>query len=75
MTPDEQEVLIEACVGAHRARDAEGRLVAPPPWWDLPPELLLEVHGRQVESRELERLIDPGGQSATVKAVLARIRG
>jgi len=75
MTPDEQEVLIEACVSAYRARDAEGQLVAPPEWWDLSPELLLEVHRRQVESRELERLIDPEGQSATVTAVMARIMG
>ena len=75
MTPDEQEVLIEACVSAYRARDAEGQLVAPPEWWDLSPELLLEVHRRQVESRDLERLIAPGGQSATVVAVMARIIG
>jgi len=63
VTPEEREVLIEASVGAYRARDVEG----------LPVELLEEVHRRQVESRELERLIDPAGDSATVKAVMARI--
>ena len=75
MTQDEQEALIEACVGAHRTRDMEGRLVAPPAWWDLPPDLLDEVHRRQIESRALERLVDPDRQSATVKAVMARIIG
>jgi hypothetical protein len=73
VTPEEQEALIEASVGAYRARDVEGRPVAPPEWWDLPVELLEEVHRRQLESRELERLIDPAGESATVKAVMARI--
>src|SRR5262245_26350624 len=50
MTPREQEALIEAAVGAYRALDAGGRLVPPPDWWDLAPELLDEVHRRQTEA-------------------------
>jgi len=75
MTAREREALIEGSVSAYRERDAEGRPVAPPDWWDLPPKLLEEVHRRQLEARDLERLIDPRGESATVKAVLARILG
>jgi hypothetical protein len=73
VTPRDNEALIEACVTAYRARNAEGGIVAPPDWWDLPPESLDEVHRRQIEARELERMIDPRGESATVKAVRARI--
>jgi len=75
VTPREREMLIEASVGAHRERDRDGRPVAPPEWWDLSPDMLEELHRRQLQARELERLIDPGGESSTAKAVMARILG
>ncbi len=73
MSEREQDALIEAGVGAYRERDLEGRLVPPAPWWDLSPEELDELFRRQVITRELERALDPAGQSATVKAVLGRL--
>ena len=75
MNGRERDVLIEAGVSAHRLRDAEGRLLPPPEWWDLAPDALDELYRRQVLARELERLIDPLGESATVKAVRARLEG
>jgi hypothetical protein len=69
----ERDALIEAGVGAYRQRDADGRLEPPPEWWDLAPDALDELYRRQLLARELERLIDPLGESATIKAVLSRI--
>lgn len=65
--------LIEASVTAYRERDLEGRLAPPAEWWDLAPKALDELFQRQLLTREIERVLDPQGQSATVKAVLARI--
>ena len=45
----------------------------PPAWWDLPPEALDQLFAEQALARELERAVDPEGESGTVKAVLARI--
>ncbi len=73
MSGRELDVLIEAGVTAHRERDLEGRLVPPAAWWDLSPEDLDELFRRQVLTRELERALDPSGQSAAVKAVLGRL--
>ena len=67
--------LIEAAVTPHRERDSEGRIVPPPAWWDLPPEALDELFAEQALAREIERAVDPEGESGTVKAVLARIGG
>ena len=67
--------LIESGVSVHRELDAEGRPAPPATWWDLPPAALDELYERQLLTRELERLIDPQGQSATAKAVLARVAG
>lgn len=74
MSDEPREELMEAVVSAHRQRDAEGRPIPPPEWWDLPPEALDEAHQRQMESRRLERAADPQGRSSTVKAVLERTR-
>jgi hypothetical protein len=73
MIKRERNVLIEASVTAHRERDLEGRLKPPAEWWDLAPEALDELFQRQLVTREIERVMDPQGQTATVKAVLARI--
>ena len=75
MNARERELLIEACAGAYRPVDAAGNLQPPAAWWDLAPEALDEVFRRQLQARELERWIDPAGESATVKAVRARIGG
>ena len=75
MNGRERDALIEASVTAHRRRDAEGRVLPPPEWWDLSVDALDELYRRQLLTRHLERLIDPRAESATVKAVLARIAG
>ena len=75
MSEREADALIESSVTAHRERDADGRLRPPPEWWDLAPDALDELYRRQLLSRRIERLINPLGQSATVKAVRARLLG
>ena len=75
MSEREMDDLVEASVTAYRGRDLEGRLAPPAEWWDLAPEALDELFQRQLLTREIERVLDPQGQSATVKAVLARIEG
>jgi hypothetical protein len=74
MDVPEFDPRIEACVTAHRIRDAEGRPEPPPEWWDLPAESLDRVYRHQLQARELERRLDPEGLSTTVRAVLARMR-
>jgi hypothetical protein len=75
MSPRETEdVLVEAALTAYRERDAEGLPLVPPEWWDLSPEGRENVYRRQLEARRVESLLDERGWSATVKAVLARIR-
>ena len=70
-----RELLLEAAVTAFRERDTHGRTVTAPAWWDLPEDVREELFERQTLARQLEREIDPHGHSATVKAVLQRIRG
>lgn len=65
--------LIEAAVTAYRERDTEGRIVPSAAWWDLSPELAEKLFRAQVLTREIERALDPEGQTGTAKAVLARI--
>lgn len=73
MNDEALETLLEAATTAHRERDAEGRLVPPPAWYDLPADALPALHARQVFAREVERQLDPGGFSATARAVLTRL--
>ncbi len=73
MSGHENDALVESCVTAFRERDAEGRPVPPAAWWDLSPESLDELYGRQALARELERALDPDGLSGTARAVLERI--
>ena len=73
MSSAETGALIEAAVTAYRERDADGRIVPPPAWWDLAPEALDELFAQQTLAREIERAMDPKGESATVKVVMGRI--
>ena len=73
MSSDETGALIEAAVTAYRERDADGRIIPPPAWWDLAPEALDELFAEQALAREIERAMDPAGESATAKAVMGRI--
>ena len=75
MSDRDTRTLIEAAVTPHRERDAEGRIVPPAAWWDLPAEALDELFAEQVLAREIERAVDPAGDTGTAKAVLARIEG
>jgi hypothetical protein len=70
---DTRELLIESVASARRDRDASGRAVPPPAWWDLPPDERLFAFDAQVATRELERAVDPAGFSGTVLAVMERL--
>lgn len=70
---DEEAALLEATLGAHRDRDAEGLPLAPPQWWDLPAEACELAWLRQADARVVESALDERGWSGTVKAVLERI--
>ena len=74
MSDPVQDTLVEAVLTPFRSRDPEGRPVPPPAWWDLPPDVLEEVHRRAVAIRRLEQALDPQGLSGTARAVLARIQ-
>jgi len=49
--------------------------VPPAAWWDLSPEELDRLYAEQAFAREIERAVDPEGDSGTVRAVIARILG
>jgi len=70
---DELDLLVESVAGAWRDRDASGRAVPPPAFWDLAPDDRLLAFDAQVATRELERAVDPGGFSGTVRAVMDRL--
>lgn len=70
---DELDLLIEAAAGAWRERDANGRPVPPPAWWDLPPDARQLAFDAQARTRDLESALDADGFSGTVRAVLARL--
>ncbi len=72
-SPSPPEEMLEAVLTPFRERDAIGRILPSPAWWDLSPEEREILFDRQVESRRLERLLDPQGLSATGRTVLARI--
>jgi hypothetical protein len=71
----DRDTLIEAAATTYRERDAEGRIVPPPAWWDLSVEAREELFRRQTLSRMIERAADPAGRSGTVRAVLEVIGG
>ena len=70
---DERDLLIESVTSAWRHRDASGRAVPPPAWWDLSPDDRLLAFDSQVATRELERALDSDGFSGTVRAVRDRL--
>jgi len=70
---DDLDLLIESAASAMRDRDASGRVIPPPAWWDLPPDARLLAFEAQAATRELECAVDPSGFSGTVRAVLARL--
>jgi hypothetical protein len=74
MAGDPEEVLIEEAVSAYRERDGSGRIQPSPAWWDLPVNAREKLFQRQLQSRALERALSADGMSATVRAVLNRIR-
>ena len=74
MTGELNEILIEQAVSAYRERDASGRILPSPAWWDLPPDSRQELFNRQLESRIIERALTPDGMSTTVRSVLERLR-
>ena len=71
---DESHASIEAVLSAFRERSADGRILASPDWWDLPPETRQAAFEEQIAARRLERIVDARGHSGTVKAVLRRIQ-
>lgn len=74
MSPrDDEELLIEATLTAHRERDADGLPVAPAQWWDLSPEGRERALQLQLAARRMESLLDERGWSSTVKAVMERV--
>ena len=74
MTDDPNEILMEAAVSAYRDRDASGRILPSPAWWDLPPDSKLELFDRQIKSRLLERASTRDGMSTTVRSVLKSLK-
>ena len=70
----DRETLVEQTASAFRARDAEGRVEAPPAWHDLDEAGRVEAFELAAKLRRLEAALDPEGLSTTARAVLARIR-
>jgi len=75
MTDETIELLLEQAASAFRERDASGRILPSPAWWDLPPGEREDAGEHQLESRLIECALDPRGLSSTVRAVLGRIDG
>lgn len=73
MSDDPRELLIEQALSAFRERNAHGRILPSPAWWDLAAEDREAVFMRQIESRLTERALDAAGLSTTVRAVLERL--
>ena len=73
MKDDPREALFEAATGAFRERDADGRVLPSPDWWDLSPEDRERLFELQAQSRLLERVLDDEGLSSTARAVLERL--
>jgi hypothetical protein len=69
----ELELLIEAVASTWRERDAGGRAVPPPAFYDLSPDARVLAFDRQSLTRQLERALDEAGFSGTVRAVLSRL--
>jgi hypothetical protein len=73
MTDDPKDILMEAAVSAYRERDASGRILSSPAWWDLSPDSRSELFDRQIQSRLLERALARDGMSTTVRSILRKL--
>lgn len=71
----DRETLVEQAASAFRGRDPHGRVLAHPAWHDLDEAGRVEAFEVAARLRRMEAALDPEGQSATVRAVLARIGG
>ena len=74
MREDPKPRLIEEAVSAYRERNYWGRILPSPAWLDLMVEDRDELFARQLESRLIERALNPAGLSTTVQSVLARLK-
>ena len=74
MTDDPKDLLIERAASAYRERNTWGRILPAPAWWDLSPADRDALFERQLENRLLERMLSRDGLSATVRAVLDRLK-
>ncbi len=73
MTDENKDQLIEEACSAFRERNAFGRIVPAPAWFDLPPQDRETLYQYQLESRHIERSLNSNGLSSTVLAVLSRL--
>ena len=69
------EILMEAVVGAFRARSTQGDLRQHPAWFDLDAAGREEAFEVALTQRTLEAALDPQGLSTTAHSVLHQIRG
>ena len=74
MTDDSRDLLIEKASSAFRERNAAGRILPSPSWYDLAPADRESLFDLQLESRLIEHALDAKGLSTTVQAVLSRLR-
>ena len=69
-----RDLLIEKASSAFRERNASGRILPSPSWFDLTPADRESLFDLQLESRLIERALDTRGLSTSVQAVLSRLR-
>ena len=74
MKPSDRELLIEALNSAFRERDAFGRVLPAPAWFDLSEEDREAAFEVQLEARVVESVVDKKGLSGTGRAVVERAR-
>lgn len=67
------EILMEAAATAHRRRDATGRILPSPEWFDLSEADRDRLFALQEETRLIESALDPRGLNGTMREVLRRI--
>ncbi len=73
MIDESKDLLVEEAASAFRERNTSGRILPAPAWFDLPPLDRETLYRCQLESRQIERALNPKGLSSTVLAVLSRL--
>ena len=73
MSSDARDLLVEKASSAFRERNAAGRILPSPSWFDLAPADREALFVFQLESRLIERALHTNGLSTTVQAVLSRL--